>query len=170
MPSRRQFGSLALAAALTSVDASAEPPTTLVRLFDISRSKNANIVRYAARCRGQALEQARPIDAHWLMLAEDGRREELSWAERKLAYGFAVSSVTPAGCRLQLLACEARPVSVEHHGQSFRALAAIAGRRAVLQSIFVQAKEGALLPSVEYIDLHGRDLNGAPLSERIVNR
>jgi Domain of unknown function (DUF4833) len=159
-----------MAVPLTSLNASAEGRTTLLTLFDISRNKNANIVRYAARCRGQALDATRPIDAKWLMLAEDGRREELSWGERRLAYGFAVSNLSSSGCRLRLLACEARPILVERYGQTFRALASIAGRRAVLEGIFVQAKEGTLLPSVEYIDLHGRDSQGAPLHERLFNR
>src|SRR5258705_13664792 len=69
-------------------------------LFTIARSKNANVVRYQARTRGGGLDRSHPIDAYWLMLAEDGRREELSWAERKLAYGFSVSALTEEPCLL----------------------------------------------------------------------
>ena len=35
-----------------------------------------------------------PIDVYWLMLAENGRREELTWMERKMAYGFEVSGLS----------------------------------------------------------------------------
>jgi len=137
-------------------------------LFAIARSKNANIVRYVARVnRRGTLDVQRPIEAHWVMRAEDGRREELSWAERNLAYGFTASSVESDGCTLSLVAFESRQVRIERRGGSFRALLAIRGQRATLKRIFVQATEGALLPTVQYVDLFGVGLDGGPVSERV---
>lgn len=143
-------------------------PITSTLLFTIVRSKNANVVRYVARTtRQSALDLRRPIDAHWLMLAEDGRREELSWAERRLAYGFSVSNVSAGGCALALVACESRPIRAERAGNGFRALLSIRGQRSILKRIFVQTTEAGLLPSVAYLELFGTTLDGAPLSERI---
>gem|GEM_PF-1544828 len=86
-------------------------------LFAIARSKNANIVRYVARVNRQGtLDVRRPIEAHWVMRAEDGRREELSWAERNLAYGFTASNVESDGCTLSLVAFESRQVRIERRG------------------------------------------------------
>jgi hypothetical protein len=146
----------------------AQPAATT--LFTIARSKNANVVRYQARTRGGGLDQSHPIDAYWLMLAEDGRREELSWAERKLAYGFSVFALTEERCVLSLLAFKERPVVIERRGQAFRASTKIAGKRAILERIFVQASEGGLLPSVLYLDVFGTSSDGSPLRERISSR
>ena len=139
-------------------------------LFTIARSKNANVVRYQARTRGAGLDQGHPIDAYWLMLAEDGRREELSWAERKLAYGFSVSALTEERCLLSLVAFKQRAIVIERHGAAFRASTQIAGKRAILERIFVQASEGGLLPSVLYLDVFGTSSDGSPIRERISSR
>jgi hypothetical protein len=59
-----------------------------VDLFVIERSKNRNVVRYdLVLDKSGFYDTRRPLDVYWLMLAEDGRREELSILERR-AYGF----------------------------------------------------------------------------------
>ncbi|HKY36608.1 MAG TPA: DUF4833 domain-containing protein [Polyangiaceae bacterium] len=166
---RRAFTGLLLTAASGwSRVAGAASLTRL--LFTIARSKNANVVQYAARLEGSRLEPAAPIDVYWLMLAEDGRREALSWAERKLAYGFVVSKASADGCGLSLVAFKERPIQIERGSGGFRAMAMIAGQRAVLKRIFVQASEGALLPSVQHLDVFGTSLDGVSLRERISRR
>ncbi|HVY25537.1 MAG TPA: DUF4833 domain-containing protein [Polyangiaceae bacterium] len=135
-------------------------------MFVIARSKNKNVVRYRARVHDGHLDAARPIDADWLMLAEDGRSEGLSWAERRLAYGFTVSDVGPDSCRLQLVAFKSRVVTVERHAQGFRAVTPIAGQMAVLGRVFVQTREGGLLPRVDYVELSGTSTTGTTVKER----
>jgi len=139
-------------------------------LFTITRSKNKNAVVYQAKTRGPELDQQHPIDAFWQMLAEDGRREELGWAERKLAYGFSLTDLTAERCVLRLVAFKQRPVTVERRGKTFRALTTIAGRPGTLEHIFVKTSEGSLLPSVQYLDVLGTGCDGAPLRERISAR
>lgn len=174
MLQRREVGRLLLATAaeclVTNGASAVGAAPALVQLFSVARSKNANIVRYSARCLPDGLDVSQPIDAYWVMLAEDGRREELSWAERKLAYGFSVSDVATTGCRLQLLAFKARRLTVRRRPEGFRALLDIAGRRGWLERIFVQTSESGLLPSVRYLDVHGKSLDGETLFERIVPR
>lgn len=166
MLSRRQLGGLLAGGAWCwGRPAAAAPRASL--LFSIARSKNANVVRYVALLDGQRLDPRRPIHAYWQMLAEDGRREELSFAEHKLAYGFEVSRLGPTSCELRLVAFAERVVLVERSSHGVRALVRIAGEQAVLQRIFVKASEGGLLPSVEYVDVRGTSLSGAPVSERL---
>lgn len=170
MLTRRQLGRLVVTAAaaprlFSPGTALAVPAVT--PLFIIARSKNRNIVRYCPKVQDNGLNLRSPIDAHWLMLAEDGRREELTWTERKLAYGFELSDVTAERCRMTLSACKRRSISVERAPHGFRALIQIAGQRAVLDRLFVQATDG-LIPSVSHVDLFGKSLSGAALTERIL--
>ena len=148
-----------------AVDVHAQPAENL---FTIARSKNANVVRYDIQRRpdGQ-LNPAQPIDAYWQMLAENGRREGLSWMERELAYGFSVSKVTTGGFSLRLLAFKQREIQVHRAGGAYRARVVISGKPATLNRIFVRADEGGLLPHVRYVELQGIADGGAPVTERI---
>ena len=140
------------------------------RLFVIARSKNANIVSYDIRRKNDgSLDRANPLVAYWILAAEDNRRESLSWLERRLAYGYEVSDVSDNGFRLRLSAFERRPLRVERDADgAFRARTQIANRPAFLRRVFVDTDERGVLPSVNYVELHGRDaLRSSPVSERL---
>jgi hypothetical protein len=170
MLARRDLGSLlgvALVGSAWPTPAHAAPPLTAHRLFRIERSKNANVVCFDALVQAGGLDPSRPIDAFWLMLAENGHREELTWTERRLAYGFSVSDVTRDRCRLRLSAFKQREVTIERYRERFRATLPIAGQPAVLERIFVKTSEAGLLPHVEYLELSGLAVSGARVRERI---
>src|SRR3954467_14193474 len=100
-------------------------------LFTLSRSTNANVIKYAVRVGKEGLlDAAKPVEAYWLMLAENGRREELTWGERQLAYGFSVSNVQPRSCTLRLTACPDRELSVRSVDGQYRAELKILGQPA----------------------------------------
>jgi hypothetical protein len=139
------------------------------RLFHIGRSKNANIVSYDVRIdRKGKLIQSDPIDAYWRLFAEDGRREELSFFERKLAYGYSAERVSAEGFELRLSAFDRRPVYVRRKDGRYRAEMPIGGRKARLERLFVQSTDG-VVPSVQSVDLFGTDLEtGARVRERLL--
>jgi Domain of unknown function (DUF4833) len=140
-------------------------------LFTLGRSKNANVVKYAVRTSAEGrLDAERPLEAYWLMLAEDGRREELTWTERQLAYGFSISRQTSQGLLLHLSACSARELRVRYSQGAFRAELAVAGQPAFLQRIFVHTEEGLLLPRVRYVELVGLNASAQRVTERVVPR
>ena len=132
-----------------------------VNLFTIYRNTNANIVKYDV-----VPNANQPIDVYWLMLAENGRREELTWMERKMAYGFTVSKITHQGFTLQLAAYKQRLIRIEKTGESYRARIFIAGKPATLTRILIFS-DGGIVPTVRYIYLYGiTDLNSRVM-ERI---
>ena len=140
-------------------------------LFTLSRSTNANVIKYAVRLDKQGLlDLKNPVEAYWLMLAENGRREELTWGERQLAYGFSVSNLTPQGCSLRLTACRDRELTVRLLDGQFKAELKILQQVARLQTVFVRAEEHALLPSVRYVDIAGLTPAGQRIAERILPR
>ncbi len=129
-----------------------------VRLFTIHRSTNANVVCYDARLTSaNEIATEDPIDAYWLMFAEKGQREELSWFERTRAYGFDLNGeVRPSSLTMDLQAFPYRPVGVEISGGSAIATIAILGKPAILHDVFVKAS-GGFIPSVDSIELRGTD-------------
>jgi len=137
-------------------------------LFTLGRSKNKNVVKYAVRTtRDGHLDHADPVEAYWLMLAENGRRESLTWTEQRLAYGFSVSQLTSESLTLHLIACPARELCVRATDGGYRAELSIAKQPAFLRRIFVRTEEGLLMPRVVYVEVTGTNAAGQTVSERL---
>jgi Domain of unknown function (DUF4833) len=147
-----------LATAFATVLTVGEPQRCGAELFHLTRSTNANVVLYEANTSVTGdLDRARPVHPVWLMLAEDGRREELTGLERSLAYGIEVREATgPDAAVVALRAEPARPVSIRRHDGCLVAIATIAGHDARLRSIHVELA-GGLFPTVRSVELVGWD-------------
>ena len=140
-------------------------------LFIIERSKNANVVHYDAQLDGNGrLDPKEPVIVYWIMLAEDGRREELNWLERHKAYGFSIHQDRGGQFyRMTLMAYEEREVKVFQDGEKVRAEIAIDTRPSYLERIYIDSTEGTLIPKVNYIELFGQDVkSGEKRYEKIL--
>lgn len=142
-------------------------------LFVIERNKNANVVHYEANLDPDGrLNRGEPVKAYWRLHAEDGRRKKLNWLEKKKAYGIRVKpAAEPDGYTLTLAAAPWLPIEVKQAGRTVRAEAAIGGQPAVLEKMFIQARDKLLGPKVEYIELYGKDpRTGEARYEKILPR
>ncbi len=139
-------------------------------LFVLGRNKNANVVEYSVRARADGRLEADPVDVHWLLRAEDGRRAELNFFERLLAYGVHVQ-LGPGreSCDLRIVSLPARHIRVRRGPAGYEADALIGGAPSRLTSIFVTAEDGSGWPRVLSVELRGeRVADGAPAYEKIV--
>ena len=148
---------------LTIKQGKAAPDGTLAGtqpLFIIERSKNANVVHYDARLTADGkLDPVQPVIAYFVMLAEDGRREELNWIEKKMAYGFDIKPDPSAGgYTMTMVAVPQQPITVRKEGSAVRAELVIDGRPAVIEKMYINASDGLSGPTVNYIELYGKDL------------
>ncbi|MGC4087604.1 MAG: DUF4833 domain-containing protein [Polyangiaceae bacterium] len=152
-----------------ALPASAEATHHLQALFVIARSKNKNALHYHARVdKSGNLDPNQPVSAHWLMLAEDGRREGLTFLERRLAYGWSTSLDATGTLSLRLRAFPARVLRVVRGERGrFEARLNIARQPARLERLFVATDESALTPSVRYVDIEGFALSDA---RRLIER
>ena len=162
----------AVAVAATLALGAEDQPACAAELFRIARSTNANVVLYEANeAPTGSLDRAEPLRPTWLMLAEDGRREELSGLEWSLAYGVDVRQAdAPDAAVVALKAQPRRLVAIRRRNGCLVAIVSIGGREALLRSIFVEVG-GGLFPSVRSVELAGADLEtGAELRETIAER
>jgi hypothetical protein len=170
--SRRFFlvaaaASLALLPALFAQPAQAEGLTTL---FQIERSKNTNEIHYAAQVgKDGTLDAKEPVAAFWVMKAEDGRREGLTFMERKMAYGVDVAA-RGAEWDVKLAAAPDRSIKLMNVGGRWRAQTLISGKSAYLKKIFITTKEGGVMPTVVSIDLYGEDAASGKAIQEHVNK
>ena len=140
-------------------------------LFIIERSKNANVVYYDARLTADGkLDPQEPVIAYWVMLAEDGRREKLSWIEKKMAYGFTIKpDPSVNGYKMTLVAAPEQQITVKKGQDAFRAEAVIDGRPAILERMYIKVSAGLTGPKIQYIKVYGQDLQtGEPRREKIM--
>jgi len=138
-------------------------------LFRIERSKNANVVQYDVQLRADGrLDPKEPVVAYWIRLEKDGQRKDLSWIQRRFAYGFDTGYNRETGvATLRMKADLGREIRVVRGDEGYRAELVIDGRPAYIERIFIQSIEGGVLPEVEYIDFWGTDLEtGEPRYER----
>ena len=140
-------------------------------LFIIERSKNANVVHYDARLTADGnLDPEEPVIAYWVRLAEDGRRKELSWIEKKKAYGFTIKpDPSVNGYKMTLIAAPGQQITVKKEKDVVRAEAVIDGRPAILEKMYINASDGVTGPKVHYIEVYGKDLQtGEQRREKMV--
>ena len=139
-------------------------------LFRIARNKNANEIVYRARqVRPGTLDRDEPVEAYWLMLAEDGRREGMSFIEKIMAYGFSAEPAPGGeGFLLALKAKKDQPLRITVRDGCPVALARIGGSDGVLRRIYVHATGEALIPTVDFVELFGVDpATGGELYQKI---
>ena len=128
-------------------------------LFFIERSKNANIVQYDARLTADGvLDPKRPVDVYWVLLAEDGRHEKLSLLGAR-GYGIDIKRDSSGKSWLMTLAAyPRRHITVRQTGRVVRAEIHIAGKPSLLEKLYIDSTEGRFLPTVNCIELFGKDL------------
>jgi hypothetical protein len=159
------FAALALLATPAAAQIKTSP------LFIIERSENTNVVHYDARLTADGkLDPKEPVIVYWVMLAEDGRREKLSWIENKKAYGFTIKPAQSANSyKMTLVAVPERQIIVKKKKDAIRAETVINGRPAILEKIYINASDGLTGLKVQYIEMYGKDLKtGEKRREKMV--
>lgn len=141
-------------------------------VFFIQRNKNRNEVHYRLDVGEDCLPAGgSPLSPYWRRL-EDGPDvvKPITFLQQR-AYGVDRQSVANGRVTAVLRALPGRSIEIEsrqgEHGCEAVAFMEIDRRRARFERAYVFATEGLLLPKVEYIDLFGRDVGGALVSERI---
>lgn len=139
------------------------------RLFHISRSANRNIVCYDVHLTNGQLDCNEPIHVYWHNNEDrPGMEDELSFIQRKMAYGYKVVSITPNEAQVQLTAYKHRIVTVFRHNNEWKCKVLINDTECLLTEIYVKANPHNSL-KVEYVELHGISLaDGSMLVEQIL--
>ena len=137
------------------------PPDSPIRLFYIQRSSNANTVVYDANLlANKALNPKDPVHTYWLRYGEKGQKEELSTIQRTLAYGLYTDRIKtePNAFEGYFLAYRKRKFVVKLDAKgSPMALFPINGKLQILKRVFVSVEESHMMPTVNYIELFGKD-------------
>jgi hypothetical protein len=129
-------------------------------LFKIERSKNTNIVQYDVQVTPDGkLYQKKPVIAYWIRLAEDGRKRELTFFQRKFSYGFKTKYDAGSNSAiLQMVAARSREIKVYEVEGKYRGETRIDGQPAFLERIFVTSIKNGFYRKTNFIELFGKDI------------
>jgi len=139
------------------------PPQTDRSLFYIQRSKNTNAIKYDANVMADGkLNPAEPVSVYWIRYATDSTSAELTYIQRKYAYG--VKTVPVPGKQDQFIVSfvsyEKKKFYVlrDPDGKKYRAFTNINGKMAELKKIFIQLSGGTFwFPNIVDIEISGKD-------------
>ena len=141
-----------------------------MNLFRIERNKNANVVMYDVRVLPDgSIDKENPMDAYWIMNAEQGQRDEISAFEKK-AYGYKIDYNDAGYYDLALKAVSDRPIKIVSVSGKYKAEIIINKKNAYLSTVYVFAND-SFIPRVEYIILTGTDKKtSAKVTEKIITK
>lgn len=129
-------------------------------LFKIERSKNANIVQYDAQIEvGGKINSRKPVAAYWIRPGKEPRIKQLSFIQRRFAYGFDAKLDQENGMvTLDMVADIGRAIVVRPAQEGYRATMRIDGAESYLEKLFIHSTGGGLSTKLVYIDMFGQDL------------
>jgi len=138
------------------------------RLFHIERSKNKNLVCYDINLKEGRPDKKNPLTIYWLNQEDKpGHTKELTLLQKKLAYGYKLMSHNEDSFEATLSASPERLLTICKEGSKYVCMIIINNEPAILQSLYVKAKESNSL-SVEYVELRGITVSDRrPVSEKI---
>lgn len=150
------------------------PPHSDKLLFYVQRTTNHNTIMYEMNIEKDGnLNKEEPVHAYWIRYTEKGEKAELSYMQRKFAYGiqshlvdehkqaYAINFVSYAKKKIQL---QRSPRDKRYH-----AYFQLEHKTIELSHIYVRIEGGSFwVPNVPYIDIYGRDVaTGHQVKERI---
>lgn len=140
------------------------------QLFFLQRSQNTNTVVYELNMKNGTVDSVAPVHIFWICYAEKSQKEELTNLQRQHAYGLSATYISKDHYELHFLASKKRTLDLMKGTDGlFHVYDHIAGKRAILSSIYLQMNGGGLLtPHIDYILIRGADAEtGAAISEKI---
>jgi hypothetical protein len=147
-------------------------PDSKERLFYIQRSSNINTIVYDANLLPNgSFDAENPVDVYWLRYQEDGKRKELSWIQKVLAYGIDVKTVSEASniYEAAVVSYKKRKIKLglDKNRKPYASLT-INNQLAKLDHVYVQIEGSNLRPKVQYVEVFGKDLiTGENVYEKI---
>ena len=143
---------------------------TETRMFHIERSKNRNIVCYDLNLDVMnSPDKESPLSVYWINREEHpGRHGDMSYIQKKLAYGYDVVGKQNGAITIVLNAVKNRKITIEQNKKKYICRMDINNKSSVLSKIYVKTRPSNSL-QVEYVDIHGYNLEtGVVVTERII--
>ncbi|MGZ3766356.1 MAG: DUF4833 domain-containing protein [Mucilaginibacter sp.] len=146
------------------------PPVNAQQLFYLQRTPNSNTIIYDLNfSNGGRLDTDEPVKAYWIRYAENGQKQDLSYIQRKFAYGITAKALNNGNYDIRFVSYKKFPLTLMKAGDGkYHIFAVIAQKQVILNRIFVKIDGGSFwLPNVSYVEVKGSDpVTGREIVER----
>lgn len=135
-------------------------PNNVGHLFYVQRDPNTNTIVYELNVgKDGQIDDEQPIHPYWIRYNENGQREELSYIQRKFAYGLSQKALGNGKYDIRFVSYKKYPLTLMKSADGkYHIYATIAQKQAILNRIFVKIEGGSFwLPNVVYVEIKGTD-------------
>ncbi|TKC57698.1 DUF4833 domain-containing protein [Pedobacter hiemivivus] len=142
------------------------------QLFYLQRDPNTNtiICELNVDKNGEVIEKD-PIKVYWLRYGEEGEKEDLSYIQRKFAYGIQAKAIGDDQYELRFVSHKNLPMYLMKSAEDkkYHVYVTVNKKKIQLERIFLRIQGGSFwLPNVKYVELKGiNTANKTPIIERI---
>jgi hypothetical protein len=146
------------------------PPVTAQRLFYLQRTSNTNTIVYDLNLdNNRKPNNAEPIKAYWIRYAENGEKQDLSYIQRKFAYGLTSKALDNGNYDIRFVSYKKFPLTLMRSAEGkYHIFALIQQKQVMINRIFVKIEGGSFwFPNVVYVEIKGTDpITGREIVER----
>lgn len=124
------------------------------RVFFVSRNLNKNIIVYDVNLKNGKLDTDKPLHPYWYRLEENPiTTGELTFIQRKLAYGYSVEEEGDNEAYVRLKAYKKRMVKICKHNGKWVGITHINNKECILTEIYAHCPSRT---SCDYLILKGK--------------
>lgn len=148
-----------------------QPSPTANSLFYLQRTHNSNTIVYDLNYSDGELDEDEPVHVYWIRYQEKGQKEELSFIQRKFAYGVKTKKLSNASFELDFVAYKREKMYLKKGSDArFHVFTTINKKQSILTKIYLHMGKGGSFwaPKIEYAELTGIDPETKlPVQERV---
>lgn len=140
--------------------------TAAERIFFVSRNLNKNIIVYDVQLKNGKLDTEKPLHPYWYRLEENPiTTGELTFIQRKMAYGYTVEEVKGDEVLVKLKAYGKRLLRICKHNGKWVGITTINNRECILTEIYANCPTRT---SCDYMILKGKSVKDGSIEEETV--
>ncbi len=123
----------------------------------LQRDPNINTVVYELNFRNKQLDNDNPIHPFWIRYAEKGQREELSFIQRKFAFGITSRPIGNGSYEVHVASYKKYMLYLMKDVKgNYHIYCSINNRQSILERIYIHINGGSFFsPNILYIELKG---------------
>ncbi len=142
------------------------------QLFYLQRDPNSNTIIYELNVNAKGeINKSEPVLVYWLRYDDNGEKKDLSYIQRKFAYGIQTKEIGKDQFEIRFVSHKKIPMYLmqSKEDQKFHVYVTVNNKKIELSKIFVRIEGGSFwLPNVKYVELSGiNTATDTPVVERI---
>lgn len=142
------------------------------QLFYLQRDPNTNTIIYELNVNAKGeVNRTEPVLVYWLRYDDNGEKKDLSYIQRKFAYGIQTKEIGKDQYEIRFVSHKKIPMYLmfSKEDQKFHVYVTVNNKKIELDKIFVRIEGGSFwLPNVKYVELSGTNTaTDTPVVERI---